>query len=298
MSRNHDALTSIPVNSTMQDLDEMDDFSLLDTENDRRYANYENYAEEYNTESECDFDDYNDDDEEEEDQFNDKHYSNETEHFLKTFSETKSNSSKKINRTEDMREMTNITRINNSHKRTLKSFQEKYPMSVQIPNMLHYSSSSLNSYSDDGVNQFSSNANRLSAYQINSNRKCLSKQDLSRIYTELNTIHNKLVDEYQILQEREDDLKKREIKLKHDEERLLKLAHLDAKLRFEEIKLKYDNEISNIRNDLKEKFKENKRLNEAFRTIKQSNDSLKQQVSCVNFLKNKILLNLTKQILS
>ena len=69
------------------------------------------------------------------------------------------------------------------------------------------------------------------------------------------------------------------MKLKQDEERLFKLAHLDAKLRFEEIKLKYDSEINGVKSDLKEKFKENKRLNEAFRTIKQTNDSLKQQVN-------------------
>jgi hypothetical protein len=42
MSRNYDALTSIPVNSTMQDLDEIDDFSdqFDSQQNKRNVYNY------------------------------------------------------------------------------------------------------------------------------------------------------------------------------------------------------------------------------------------------------------------
>jgi hypothetical protein len=67
--------------------------------------------------------------------------------------------------------------------------------------------------------------------------------------------------------------------LSQDEDRLIKLNKLDSKLRFEEIKLRYENEINSLRNDLKEKSKENKRLNEAYRIIKKSNETLKQQVN-------------------
>ena len=88
--------------------------------------------------------------------------------------------------------------------------------------------------------------------------------------------------EYQILQEREHELKKREIRLSQDEDRLIKLNKLDSKLRFEEIKMRYENEINNLRNDLKEKAKENKRLNEAYKIIKKSNENLKSQVILKN----------------
>ena len=67
--------------------------------------------------------------------------------------------------------------------------------------------------------------------------------------------------------------------MSQDEERLIKLNKLDSKLRFEEIKLRYESEINNLRNDLKERSKENKRLNEAYKIIKASNESLKTQVN-------------------
>jgi len=81
------------------------------------------------------------------------------------------------------------------------------------------------------------------------------------------------------LQEREDALKEREYKLKQDEERLLKLAHMDAKLHLEEIKENYDKEIEDLKIEFKEKFKDQKRLHEAFKAIKQTNESLKQQLN-------------------
>jgi hypothetical protein len=70
----------------------------------------------------------------------------------------------------------------------------------------------------------------------------------------------------------------REDKLKLDEERLLKLAKLDAKLQLESIKVDYDNELDYLKNEFEKKIKENKRLNEAFKSIKQSNENLKLQV--------------------
>lgn len=99
--------------------------------------------------------------------------------------------------------MTNITRINNSHKKTLKSFQEKYPLSVELPNMLQYSSSSnsLNSFSDNDGTHFEVTQHQYQHHQYHenrdqdiwANRKSMNKHDLKRIYQELNTIHNKLV---------------------------------------------------------------------------------------------------------
>lgn len=173
MSRiNDDVLTNIPVNSTMQDLN---DFSLLESDNDQIYPNYDyEDDDEYNTESE-----FNEDDD---DDANNETY--EKTNFFTTFHDSKSTNRNKINRSDDLKEMTNITRINNSHKRTLKSFQEKYPTSVELPNMLQYYSSSnnsLNSYTDENTRQ------------QNDYRKSINKQDIKLFYQELNTIHNKLV---------------------------------------------------------------------------------------------------------
>ena len=172
-NNNHEEFTTIPVNSTMQDMDEIDDFSLVDSENERRYTNYDD---DYQTESE--FDDYD------ETTFESKLYT------LNTYNEMASRNPRQyLNHSDDLKEMTNITRINNSHKKTLKSFQEKYPMSVELPNVLYYSSStSLNSYNDDGNSIQRGNPNFNSIQ-----KRPMSKQDLGRIYQELNTIHNKLV---------------------------------------------------------------------------------------------------------
>ena len=129
---------------------------------------------------------------------------------MKSFGDARSNCSrhKMANRTEDLREMTNITRINNSHKKTLKSFQEKYPLSVELPNMLQYSSSSnsLNSFSDNDGTHFEATQHQHQnknhnhhqyhenrSQEICANRKSMNNNDLKRIYHELNTIHNKLV---------------------------------------------------------------------------------------------------------
>jgi hypothetical protein len=44
------------------------------------------------------------------------------------------------------------------------------------------------------------------------------------------------------------------------------------------MKIKHEEELEKLRNELKEKNKENKRVNESFKTIKQTNDILKNQV--------------------
>ena len=81
-----------------------------------------------------------------------------------------------------------------------------------------------------------------------------------------------------MLQEREQRLQQREAKLLDEEERLMRLAQLDVKLQFDEFKRKYITELAVIQSEFKEKLKENKRLHEAFRTLKQSNEALKERV--------------------
>ncbi len=48
---------------------------------------------------------------------------------------------------------------------------------------------------------------------------------------------------------------------------------------YTEFKSTYETEICNLREELKEKNKEVKRLNDAFRTIKQTNETLRLQVN-------------------
>ncbi len=47
------------------------------------------------------------------------------------------------------------------------------------------------------------------------------------------------------------------------------------------MKLKYEDEIEIVRNELKEKTKENKRLVESYKIAKQNNDGLKNQVCII-----------------
>ena len=124
----------------------------------------------------------------------------------------------------DTREITSITKINQSHKKLLKSFRDKYPTSIRIPtDRILSSSSSFSSLvdnfenQDDYDNQFYNDyegreeieevdyvdddeigGNLLSRNmdlhrRSKNSAKALSKSDLSRIYKELNEIHNKLV---------------------------------------------------------------------------------------------------------
>lgn len=73
-------------------------------------------------------------------------------------------------------------------------------------------------------------------------------------------------------------MKKRECECLENEIRLTQFNKLDAKLRLEEFKLKYEDEIEKLKNEIKEKNKDNRRLNESFKLLKQANDSLKTQV--------------------
>ena len=124
----------------------------------------------------------------------------------------------------DLKEITSITRINQSNKVILNSFREKYPTSIRLPSERALSSSSsFNSLTDQFENQeyyddqlghevedgyddekFDNNCldvlerkmSRnlcMSNQRESSNVKSLSKSDLNRIYKELNEIHNRLV---------------------------------------------------------------------------------------------------------
>ena len=58
------------------------------------------------------------------------------------------------------------------------------------------------------------------------------------------------------------------------------------------MKLMQEDELEALRNEIKEKNKENKRLNESFKTIKQTNDILKNQVFYCSILNKKKLITI------
>ena len=57
------------------------------------------------------------------------------------------------------------------------------------------------------------------------------------------------------------------------------------------MKLMQEDELEALRNEIKEKNKENKRLNESFKTIKQTNYILKNQVFYSSILNKKKINN-------
>jgi hypothetical protein len=75
------------------------------------------------------------------------------------------------------------------------------------------------------------------------------------------------------------------MKLKQDEDDFYKHHKHDLREKYTDLKSRYENELAALKEELKEKTKENKRLNEAFKSIKQSNETLKSQVILIFLLK-------------
>ena len=175
-----------PVNSTMQNLEDIEDYSIL--ENEEIHDQTEEYngdeVEEYLEESSTDSD------------FNRpskpyEQHSNKTKH------------SKFTDSADDLREMTKITKLNSKSKEHL-SFDKN-----NNPNLKNYWSScnSLNSYSDYEYNDMNTdledmfnknkasrqNLKKMATSSVKNHGRILTTEDLSRIFEELNVIHNKLM---------------------------------------------------------------------------------------------------------
>jgi hypothetical protein len=71
---------------------------------------------------------------------------------------------------------------------------------------------------------------------------------------------------------------RREDKLIAEEQRLIKSKDMNIQLVYQELKSKYELEVANLKNELKEKVKENKRISNSFNIMRQSNVTLKKQV--------------------
>ena len=82
-----------------------------------------------------------------------------------------------------------------------------------------------------------------------------------------------------MLQEREMSLNKREEKLNQMESRLVRMKGLSAHKGFQEIKLKYDAEISQLIAQLKDKSREFERIKSAFSSTRKTNLGLKKEAS-------------------
>ncbi len=53
---------------------------------------------------------------------------------------------------------------------------------------------------------------------------------------------------------------------------------MNIQIVYQEFKSKYELEVANLKNELKEKVKENKRISNSFNILRQSNVTLKKQV--------------------
>ena len=226
---NFEMLTSIPVNSTMQDLEDVDESDSFMLEDDHFMTTF-NQQQQQNRRTTTSYTSRNT-------------RSSKTSSLPQT-SRKQENFDSRVatdyfendeiddaddveedydNEPTDTREITSITRINQSHKRLLKSFREKYPTSIRMPTDRALSSaSSFNSLTDNFQdqdeydNRFYSDYDRPAEDNDNDDEeedvdnmegnnlavqrrrsakaaKTLSKSDLGRIYKELNEIHNKLV---------------------------------------------------------------------------------------------------------
>ncbi|CAF0714398.1 unnamed protein product [Brachionus calyciflorus] len=153
-----------------------------------------------------------------------------------------------------------------------------YVSDVEIyKNRIHSRIASKTSYSFDDKSDYFENKNDYSSNSsleetqgklIISPETKLNKNDLNKIYKKLNNIHSKLINEYKILQQREKTITERELKLQSENGSIL-----------ENLKIKYDEEIENIKDQIKKKSCENKRLSDSFRVCKESNESLKSKLA-------------------
>ena len=93
----------------------------------------------------------------------------------------------------DSRSLAQFKQNKNSNKKVFKSFQEKYPISM--PEMSYFSKSS-SSFVDNNFYEYDEDSKvspRMKVNRREMSHKDFSKQDLHKIYQELNVIHNKLV---------------------------------------------------------------------------------------------------------
>ncbi|KAL5013026.1 hypothetical protein ScPMuIL_011577 [Solemya velum] len=103
-----------------------------------------------------------------------------------------------------------------------------------------------------------------------------SKRDVKEIYKELQAISSKLKEENRILQEREQSIRERERMVSISQDNIHAIAEHQLKQKLSVIEQKYQNEIDQLEQALKEKSKENKRLKDNFETLKLANDALKK----------------------
>nr|XP_020470118.1 coiled-coil domain-containing protein 138 isoform X2 [Monopterus albus] len=110
---------------------------------------------------------------------------------------------------------------------------------------------------------------------------CSSSLVVARVYQEMMTIYEQLKAERQSQQQCERQLHQRERRLKQQEEAFGRVAGLEEMLhtRILAVEEKHQQELSQLKELLRERSKENRRLKSSFDTIKELNDNMKKQLS-------------------
>ena len=102
------------------------------------------------------------------------------------------------------KEITSVSKLTNTQKKTLRSLKDKYPVSIKIPTSgMKSSSTSLNSFSDNDNYEYPTNYDENSEnnqtrnnlkhiFEKHTRNETLSNSDLNLIFKELSDIYNKL----------------------------------------------------------------------------------------------------------
>ncbi|XP_066286043.1 coiled-coil domain-containing protein 138-like [Branchiostoma lanceolatum] len=117
-----------------------------------------------------------------------------------------------------------------------------------------------------------------------------SPGNVKKIYKELVSINNKLQEENALLHERQSELGRRELLVLEREKALdeIEEQHGDLNKHWAIMQHKHKRELGQWEEALKDRTKENKRLQHSFEVMKQANDQLRKQLTEVQELKKKL----------
>ncbi|XP_035681532.1 coiled-coil domain-containing protein 138-like [Branchiostoma floridae] len=114
--------------------------------------------------------------------------------------------------------------------------------------------------------------------------------NVKKVYKELVSINNKLQEENALLHERQEELGRRELLVLERERALdeIEEQHGDLNKHWAIMQHKHKREVEQWEEALRDRTKENKRLQHSFEVMKQANDQLRKQLTEVQELKKKL----------
>eukprot|EP00058_Branchiostoma_floridae_P025874 XP_002611364.1 hypothetical protein BRAFLDRAFT_73240 [Branchiostoma floridae] len=114
--------------------------------------------------------------------------------------------------------------------------------------------------------------------------------NVKKVYKELVSINNKLQEENALLHERQEELGRRELLVLERERALdeIEEQHGDLNKHWAVMQHKHKREVEQWEEALRDRTKENKRLQHSFEVMKQANDQLRKQLTEVQELKKKL----------